>query len=159
MDLFYTTGKSTPVSLKDETNLTEVELPRQSLGTGRQKSIPPQDTCFQKWRTQISALLNELTLSNTLAWQVPEREIHEALRGSELVEAIQDLGRGSRGALEAELRRMLDDVRHQARSNEVASLSPPWVFLGSTDSSDRELLYRRDSAVLDKPVCTGKLFF
>ena len=62
-----------------------------------------------------------------------EREIYEALRGSELVEAIQALGRGSRGALEAELRRMLADVRQLAGSNEVASLSPPWVFLGFTD--------------------------
>ena len=44
--------------------------PRQSLGRGRQKSIPPQGSGFQKWRPCAVTVLNEFTRSNTLAWQM-----------------------------------------------------------------------------------------
>ena len=40
------------------------------LRRGRQKSISPQGSGFQKWRARISAFLNEFTPSNTLAWCV-----------------------------------------------------------------------------------------
>ena len=43
-------------------------LPRQSLRRGRQKSIFPQDSGFQKWRSPSEALLNEYTPLETLAW-------------------------------------------------------------------------------------------
>ena len=44
--------------------------PRYSLGRSRQKSIPPQGSGFQKWRSVLKTILNEFTPSNTLAWQV-----------------------------------------------------------------------------------------
>ena len=43
-------------------------FPRQSLRRGRQKSIPPQGSVFQKWRSCPDTLLNEFTRSNTLMW-------------------------------------------------------------------------------------------
>jgi len=43
-------------------------VPRQSLGGGRQKSIPPQDSCFQRWKFPLKAMLKRSTPSITLAW-------------------------------------------------------------------------------------------
>ena len=43
-------------------------LPRKSLEGGCPKSIPPQGSGFQKWRSPLDAFLNEFTPSNTLAW-------------------------------------------------------------------------------------------
>ena len=45
-----------------------VPLPRQSLRRGRQKSIFPQGSGFQKWKQAQVAVLNEFAPSNTLAW-------------------------------------------------------------------------------------------
>ena len=46
---------------------------RQSLGRGRQKSIPPQGCGFQKWRTHSDAFLRQSAPSYTLAWQSRRR--------------------------------------------------------------------------------------
>ena len=53
------------------------DLPLQSLRRGRQKSIFPQSSCFQKWKACPDTLLDEFTPSNTLArWICPGRGSH-----------------------------------------------------------------------------------
>ena len=44
--------------------------PRQRLKRGRQKSISPQGSGFQEWRSSPDTLWNEFTLSSTLSWQL-----------------------------------------------------------------------------------------
>jgi hypothetical protein len=44
--------------------------PRQSLRKGRQKSISPQGSGFEKWKQARVPIVNGSTPSNTLAWHV-----------------------------------------------------------------------------------------
>ena len=55
--------------------LDAAEVPRQSLRRGRQKSISPQGSGFQKWRPSPETVLNEFTRSSTLAWSAPSGPI------------------------------------------------------------------------------------
>jgi len=44
--------------------------PRQGLRKGRQKSIFPQGSDFQKWKQAQVPVLNEFTPCNSLVWKV-----------------------------------------------------------------------------------------
>ena len=53
--------------------------PRQSLGRGCQKSIPPQGSGFQKWRPCLKRFLKRFTHSIILAWQACKSPVGDAI--------------------------------------------------------------------------------